>query len=174
MNEKTICIICEKDAEKSGVQGKDGYLAECATCGKYFLASPELFEGSYTGMPREKKAMISAYARERFEWGEEPPVLGYPDEGIITKYANKNLAEKLENLIWYIRKKSPQFGDSVLLEAEKDYSITYSLSPEGFTEILNNAIAQKLIESTESGFELTEKGWTIGTELMKRREGGQP
>jgi hypothetical protein len=64
MNEKTICIICEKDAEKSGVQGKDGYLAECATCGKYFLGSPEIFEGSYTGMPREKRAMISAHTRE--------------------------------------------------------------------------------------------------------------
>jgi len=95
-------------------------------------------------------------------------VLGYPDEDIITGYANKNLAEKLENLIWYIRKKSPQFGDSVLLEAEKDYSIAYSLSPEGFTEILNNAIEQGLIESTESGFKLTERGWTIGTELMER------
>ncbi len=174
MNEKTICIICEKDAEKSGVQGTDGYLAECATCGKYFLASPELFEGSYTGMPREKRTMLSAYTRERFERGEEPPVLGYPDEEIIAEYANKNLGEKLENLIWYIRKKSPQLGDSVLLEAEKDYPITYSLGLEGFTEILNNAIAQKLIESTESGFELTDKGWTMRTELMKRREGGQP
>ncbi len=168
MNEKTICIICEKDAEKSGVQGKDGYLAECATCGKYFLASPELFEGSYTGMPREKRTMLSAYTRERFEHGGEPPVLGYPDEDIITEYENKIAAENLENLIWYTRKKSPQFGDSVFLEAKKDYPITYSLSPEGFTEILDDAIGQKLIESAESGFKLTEKGWTIGTELMER------
>ncbi len=174
MNEKTICIICEKDAEKSGVQGKDGYLAECATCGKYFLASPELFEGSYTGMPREKKAMISAYARERFELGEEPPVLGYPDEDIITEYENKTAGDKLKNLVWYIRKKSPQFGDSVSLDAEKDYPITYSLSPQGFTEILNNPIGQKLIEPTESGFKLTEEGWTLGTELMESKEGSEP
>ena len=174
MNEKTICIICEKDAEKSGVQGKDGYLAECATCGKYFLASPELFEGSYTGMPREKRAMLSAYTRERFERGEEPPELGDPDvlEEIIAKYENKTAGEKLKNLILYIRKKSPQFDDSILLEAEKDYPITYSLSPEGFTEILNNPIGQKLIEPTESGFKLTEEGWTLGTELMEGREGG--
>ncbi len=55
MNEKTIFIICEKDADKSGVQGKDGYLAECATCGKYFLASSGLFEGSYTGMPKRRR-----------------------------------------------------------------------------------------------------------------------
>ncbi len=73
MSEKSTCILCEKDAEKSGVQGKDGYLGECATCGKYFLGSPELFEGSYIGMPREKRAMLSAYTRGRFERGEEPP-----------------------------------------------------------------------------------------------------
>jgi len=176
MNEKTICILCEKNAEKSGVQGKDGYLAECATCGKYFLGSPELFEGSYTGMPREKRAMLSAYTRERFEHGGEPPVLGYPDvlKGIITEYENKTAGEKLKNLVWYIRKKSPQFDDSVLLEAEKDYPITYSLSPEGFTEILNNPIGQKLIESTESGLKLTEEGWTLGTELMESKEGSEP
>ncbi len=176
MNEKTICILCEKDAEKSGVQGKDGYLAECAICGKYFLASPELFEGSYTGMPREKRAMLSAYTRERFEHGGEPPELGDPDllKDIITEYENKTAGEKLKNLVWYIRKKSPQFGDSVSLDAEKDYPITYSLSPQGFTEIHNNPIGQKLIEPTESGFKLTEEGWTLGTELMESKEGGQP
>ena len=175
MKEKTICIICEKDAEKSGIQGKNGYFTKCDICGEYFLASPELFEGSYTAMPREKRTMISSYTRDRFEHLEEPPQLedsGYL-KAIITEYENKTLDNKLENLIWYIRKKSPQYGDSVLLEAEKDYPITYSLSPEGFTEILNNAIEQGLIESTESGFKLTERGWTIGTELMESKEGGE-
>ncbi len=176
MNEKTICILCEKNAEILGAQGKDGYFTKCEICGEYFLASPELFEGSYTAMPREKRTMISSYTRDRFEQREEPPQLedsGYL-KAIITEYENKTLDNKLENLIWYIRKKSPQHGDSVLLEAEKDYPITYSLSPEGFKEILNNAIAQKLIESTESGFELTEKGWTMGTELMESKEGSEP
>jgi len=168
MSEISTCILCEKDAEKSGVQGKDGYLAECAICGKYFLGSPELFEGSYTGMPREKRAMLSAYTRNLYERGKEPPEFGDPDalEGIITEYENKTAGDKLKNLIFYIREKSPQFDDSVLLEAEKDYPITYSLSPEGFTEILNNPMGQKLIEPTESGFKLTEEGWKLGTELM--------
>ena len=168
MSEISTCILCEKDAEKSGVQGKDGYLAECAICGKYFLGSPELFEGSYTGMPREKRAMLSAHTRNLFERGEEPPEFGDPDalEGIITEYENKTAGDKLKNLILYIREKSPQFDDSILLEAEKDYPITYSLSPEGFTDILNNPIGQKLIEPTESGFKLTEEGWKLGTELM--------
>ena len=174
MSQEEKCILCEKDAEKSGIQGKDGYLAKCDICGEYFLGSPELFEGSYTGMPREKRTMLSAYTRERFERREEPPELGDPDvlEEIIAKYENKTAGEKLKNLILYIRKKFPQFDDSILLEAEKDYPITYSLSPEGFTEILNNPIGQKLIESTESGFKLTEEGWTLGTELMEGRGGG--
>jgi hypothetical protein len=176
MNEKTICIICEKDAEKSDIQGKNGYFTKCDICGEYFLASPELFEGSYTAMPREKRTMISSYTRDRFEHWEEPPQLedsGYL-KAIITEYENKTAGEKLKNLIWYIRKKSPQFGDSVSLDAEKDYPITYSLSPQGFTEILNNPIGQKLIEPTESGFKLTEEGWTLGTELMESKEGSEP
>jgi len=127
-------------------------------------------------MPRENRAMLSAYTRERFELGVEPPELGDPKnlEGIIAEYKNKTAGEKLKNLVWHIRKKSPQFGDSVSLDAEKDYPITYSLSLEGFTEILKNPIGQKLIEPTESGLKLTEEGWTLGTELMESKEGGRP
>jgi hypothetical protein len=53
------------------------------------------------------------------------------------------------------------------LEAEKDYPVTYSLDPEGFREILDNAIEQKLIKAIESGFELTEQGWKLGSELLE-------
>ena len=172
MSEKFTCILCEKDAEKSGVQGKDGYLAECATCGKYFLGSPELFEGSYTGMPREKRAMLSAYTRERFERGENPPEFGDSNalREIITEYENKTLDEKLENLIWYIRKKSPQFGDRVSWDARKDYPITYSLSPEGFTKIRDLAMKKDLLDwpARGAGLKLKEEGWTLGKKLMER------
>lgn len=171
MSEISKCILCEKDAEKSSVQGKDGYLAECATCGKYFLGSPELFEGSYTGMPREKRAMLSAYTREHFERGEELPELEDANalKEIITQYENKTLDEKLENLIWYIRKKSPQFGDSISWDAQKDYPITYSLSPQGFTKIRDLAINKDLLDwpARSTGLKLTEEGWKMGTELMK-------
>jgi hypothetical protein len=67
----------------------------------------------------------------------------------------------------YIRRKSPQYGYNVLLEAEKDYPITYSLDPEGFRDILNKAIEQRLIKYIESGFELTDQGWKLGTELLE-------
>jgi hypothetical protein len=37
----------------------------------------------------------------------------------------------------------------------------------GFREILDNAIEQKLIKAIESGFELTEQGWKLGSELLE-------
>ncbi len=170
MNEQAICILCEKNAEKAHIPGKVGYFIKCDICGEYFLASPEIFASSYTAMPREKRTMISSYTRDCFEHSKEPPQLedaGYL-KGIITEYENKTINDRVKHLIMYIRKKSPQYGDSVLLEAEKDYPITCSMGPEGFTEILNNAIEQRLIKSIESGFELTEQGWKLGTELLER------
>jgi len=170
MNEQAICILCEKNAEKAHIPDKVGYFIKCGICGEYFLASPEIFESSYTDMPREKRTMISSYTRDCFEHRKEPPQLedaGYLT-GIITEYENKTFDDKLKNLIFYVRKKSAQSGDRVFLEAEKDYPITYSLGPEGFTEILSNAIEQRLIKSIETGFELTDQGWTLGTELLEK------
>ena len=169
-NEK--CYLCEKSARVSFITvGK--YEVNCEICGRYIFLNG-INEVEYNKMPRENRTMFSAYTRERFEHGGEPPELGDPDllKDIITEYENKTAGEKLKNLVWYIRKKSPQFDDSVSLDAEKDYPITYSLSLEGFTEIFNNPIGQQLIEPTESGFKLTEEGWTLGTELMEGREGG--
>jgi hypothetical protein len=170
MNEQAICILCEKNAEKAHIPGKVGYFIKCDICGEYFLASPEIFQSSYTTLPREKRAMISSYTRDCFEHSKEPPQLedaGYL-KGIITEYENKTINDRVKHLIMYVRKKSPQYGYNVLLEVEKDYPVTYSHGPEGFTEIINNAIEQGLIKSVESGFELTEQGYTLGTELLER------
>jgi hypothetical protein len=169
MNEQAICILCFKNAEKAQIPDRDGYFIKCDICGEYFLASPEIFESSYTAMPREKRTMISSYTRDSFEHRKEPPQLedsGYL-KGIITEYENKTLDDKIKNLILFIRKKSPQYGYNVLLEAEKDYPITYSPDPEAFREILNKAIEQRLIKYIESGFELTEQGWKLSTELSE-------
>ena len=172
MSQEEKCYLCEKSARISCIT-VDKYEVNCETCGRYIFLNG-INEVEYNKMPRENRAMLSAYTRERFELGVEPPELADPKnlEGIIVDYKNMTAGEKLKNLVWYIRKKSPQFGDSVSLDAEKDYPITYSLSLEGFTEIFNNPIGQKLIEPTESGFKLTEEGWTLGTELMAGREVG--
>jgi hypothetical protein len=163
MSEETICILCEKNAEKAHIPDKVGYFIKCDICGEYFLASPEIFLSSYTTLPREKRAMISSYTRDCFEHRREPPQL--EDAGY--EYENKTIDDRVKHLIMYIRRKSPQYGYNVLLEAEKDYPITYSLDPEGFRDILNKAIEQRLIKYIESGFELTDQGWKLGTELLE-------
>jgi len=172
MSPKQKCILCEKDANV-GASGRDADFVECETCKKYYLGSPTMFRSDYEEMPREKRAMLSAYTREKSELRAEPPELGDADalEGIITEYETKSDDEKLENLIWYIKNDSSQFGDSIPLDAEKDYPITYSLSSEGFIEILNNAIEQRLVEPIESDFKLTERGWRRGLELVEERRG---
>ena len=181
MSETSICILCEKEAEKSGIQGRDGYLIECETCGKYFLGSPEIFEGSYKMMPREERAMISAYTREFSRHEEKFLELG---DGVIThpagyspssmswteiieKYHNKSENEKLKNLVSYIKNESKQFGDRVLLDGEKDYPITYSLSSQEFTTLRDIAIKRDILTraSSGAGFELTEKGWKMALSL---------
>jgi len=174
MSQEEKCYICEKSASVSFIEG-DKYEVDCEICGRYiFLDGTN--EVEYNKMPGENRAMLSAYTRERFELGEEPPELGDPEnlEEIVEEYRSKSAGEKLKNLIWFIRKKSPQFGDSVSVDAEKDYPVTYSLSPEGFTEIIKNPIGQKLIEHTESGLKLSEEGWALGTELMESKEGSEP
>jgi hypothetical protein len=174
MSKRITCILCEMDAEESHIQGKDGYLVECRTCGKYFLASPEMFEKSYTEeMPREKKRMLASYTRNRFELTEELPTLENPDNfnETITEYENKSDDQRLENLIWYLRKKSPQFGDGVLFDAGRDYPIVYGLEANDFLHVVASAIDKGLIHPVkgryEEGLKLTSKGWHIGTELMK-------
>jgi hypothetical protein len=174
MSQQEKCYLCEESAGISLITG-DKYEVNCEICGKYIFLDGKN-EVRYSKMPRDKKAMLSAYSRERFELGEEPPRLGDPKNliEIIEEYESKTAGEKLKNLIWYLRIKSPQLGDSVSIDAEKDYPITYSLSHEGFTEIVKNPIGQKLIEHTESGLKLTEEGWTLGTELMESKERGEP
>ena len=176
MIEESKCVLCQKEAKVSSAPEKDASFIECDTCGHYLLASPELFEKSYIEMPREKRAMFSAYTRNLSEYGEEPPELGDPDllKEIIAEYENKKAGEKLKNLILYMRKKSPQFDDIVPIDREKDYPLTYSLSPQGFTDTINNPFGQNLIKSTASGLKLTEEGWKLSDELMgSGEEGGQ-
>ncbi len=173
MSKEEKCILCEEEAVKSSVQGKDGYSVICDICGRYFLGSPEIFEGSYTSMPREKRRMLQAYTRELFELGEEPPELGNPDElkDIITDYEGKTVDEKLDNLIWYLRKNSEEYGGSVPWKIERDYPITYSLSPQGFEKIVHLARDNDLlvIESRDS-LKLTEEGWKLGTKLLEDKK----
>lgn len=174
------CCLCEKTAKVTSAvdENKDANRVGCETCGIYYLGSPTLFEKDYKEMPREKKAMLSAYTREQFELGKKPPELGDTDalEGIIAEYENKSDDEKLENLIWYIRKGSPQFGDSIEFISSVNYPIVYGLEENDYLQKLASAVDKGLVHPIrgryEEGIKLTRKGWRRGTELMEERGGG--
>jgi hypothetical protein len=169
------CVLCEQESKRFKEQRSDGYAVECETCGRYFLDAPEIFEGGYINMPREKRAMISAYTRELFEQGKERPELE-DDEllaGIIEEYEGKTDDQKLENFILFLRKRSKQFRDLVEVNKERYYPITYSLSEEGLLAILKLGKERGLLTEETPGtvIRLTEAGWKIGTNLIKTKAG---
>ena len=119
MSQENICYLCEGNAtiRSAGSEEKDANFVECKICRNYYLASPPIYEVEYREkLPSEKKAMLSAYTREQYELGKEPPELGDPDTlmDIITHHENKTLDEKLDNLIWYLRKNSKEYGLSLI------------------------------------------------------------
>jgi len=170
MNEE--CILCSRIAEVSKVPGWGEYSVECATCGNYTY--DDFFKTAYTSIEKDKRAMISAYTRECFELGMEPPKLGNPDhlKEKIEEYKNKTIEEKLDNLILYLKKKSSYLGDCVAWDEKKDYPITYSPYPQEFTKIRNLAKERNLLywKSRDSGLELSGEAWELAEKLEKEPE----
>ncbi|MBN2433628.1 MAG: nucleotide-binding protein [Spirochaetes bacterium] len=158
---KNKCILCGEVAETTKIEQKSEYSVKCRTCGEYIY--DHFFENSYLNMPKEERAMISAFTREFSELGMEPPKLDNPDylEVNIKKYKNKTIEEKLNNLILYLKKKSSYLGDNIDWDEKKDYPITYSPNPQEFSKIRDLAKSRNLIywRSADSGLELTGDGW---------------
>lgn len=167
---KALCVLCGQECDRFDESCKDGYAVRCDTCGAYFMGSPALFENEYASMPREKKAMISAYLRDLFECGKDRPELGDAEllEGIIKEYENKTVEQKLDNLLFVLRKRSKEFGAFVPVNEKRDYPITYSLGDQGFASILKLARDKGFLEEGATGIagKLTEDGWRKGTEIM--------
>lgn len=170
---KGACILCGRIAEVSKSQGKAEYSITCNTCRIYIY--DHFFKGAYLSMREDERAMISAYTRECFELGNEPPKLEDPDnlKGIIAEYKSKTIEEKLNNLLFYVRIKSKFVGDSVPWAEEKDYPITYSPYPQESSKIRDLAINRNLLywKSRDSGLELSGDGWEETEKLQKESIG---
>jgi predicted nucleotide-binding protein len=169
---KEKCILCEENVDISIIPGKDEYSIACDTCGNYVYDN--FFKNSYLTLPKEERAMISAYTRESYEYRKDLPKLADPDslKDIIARYKNKTIEEKLENLILYFKKKSSHFGDNVSWDDKKDYPITYSSNSQEFTKIRDLAKQRHLLywRSRDSGLELSGDGWEMAEKLEKGSE----
>jgi len=166
MSPKQLCILCNHPAKEfQRESNSEIYYLECNICGKYKSTQFE-DETSLIRLDPKKKAMISAYTRELYEYDALTPelhILG--DEGqmerIIERYEKKTVIEKLNNLILYIGRKSHYFGESLHIHGENDYPITYSFDEKEFENIKKQAFDAGFFSLPTSGgnVKLTWSGW---------------
>lgn len=167
---KEDCLLCRNIAEVSRPDSNKGeYLVECDICKNYVYDI--FFKNAYLALSDHDRAMISAYTRQLFESGEEPPLLRDPDQFIDIIEINKKMTidNKLNNLILYIKKKSNFLGDEIPWDAKLDYPITYSPNSDESLNIRDLAKRKGLLyrKSRDAGEELSGEGWQKAESLEK-------
>lgn len=173
MSTEHICEFCNQAVTRFRRVEGEWYYAECKICGRY--ESSDFEDLTYKTLSVEKKAMISAYTRENFEYGAVPPKLHILDEQggiekIIERYEKKTLYEKLDRLIQYAGKNSSYFGENIhsKINSSRDYPITYSKNIFEFKNIFNQARNAGLLHSaTRDHLALTWTGWQRTNEIKE-------
>lgn len=166
MSPNPSCILCNQSAREFQRESRsEVYFLYCTICGKYKSASFN-DETTFSRMTQNKKAMLSAYTRELYEYDSPTPELHtLSDQNqidkIIQRYSKKTVIEKLNNLVLYVGKKTQYFGEPLHIHGENDYPITYSLNREEFENIKNQAFAAHFFRQPTSGGNviLTWDGW---------------
>lgn len=163
MSPEYICALCNQTVINRHTIDGDLYSIECKICGKY--ESTDLDDLGFREFSEGKKAMISAYTRELYEYDSPKPKLHTLSENqiksIIERYKKKTVIEKLNNLILYGGRKSHYFGQPFRFDGENDYPITYSANKEEFDNIRDQAFDAKYFMLPTSGgnAKLTWEGW---------------
>ena len=139
------------------------FLVDCDICGRFIFNHAALL--NFRDYSEEQKALLSAYTFDSREHKLEPPDLsvpqGVPHSEIFSRYARKHALEKLNNLVLYLGNHSQYFKQPFKLHKEKHYPITFSTRKEEFSNIKDQAIAERLAEmpSAEGNITLSLTGW---------------
>lgn len=172
MSKEHICEFCNQAVTSFRRLDIERYSVECKICGRYESSHFEDLE--YKTYPKEKKAMISAYTRELFEYNSPKPVLHTLSENqienILERYQKKTIHEKLDRLIQYAEKKSSYFGENIKsrIDSSKDYPVTYSKNIWEFKNIFNQARKVGLLQSeSRDHLALTWAGWQRAEEIKE-------
>jgi len=172
MSKEHICEFCNQAVTSFRSLDLERYSVECKICGRYESSHFEDLE--YKTYPEEKKAMISAYTRELFEYNSPKPVLHTLSENqienIIERYQKKTIHEKLDRLIQYAEKKSSYFGENIKssIDSSKDYPVTYSKNIWEFKNIFDQARKVGLLQSaSRDHLALTWAGWQRAEEIKE-------
>jgi len=100
------CVLCNQQAKDFQKESNSSiYFIECKICGQY--KSEGLYDERFKRFSNEKRAMLSAYTRELYEYNSPTPELHVLNEKgqiekIIERYKKKTVIEKLSNLILYV------------------------------------------------------------------------
>jgi hypothetical protein len=176
MDASRRCVFCEGPIRIYQIGSTPAlYRTKCRICGEYI--SDDFNDEGFKRMPKEVRAMISAYIRELFMYSSPVPEMHTLDnenqiDKIVERYANKTLMEKLDNLILFIGKKSNYFGEPLLINRQLDYPITYSKNIDEFENMLGYAIKSGLLSTPEledaGNIEMTWDGWNRYYEIKRR------
>jgi len=172
MSKEHICEFCNQVVISFRRIDIERYSVECKICGRY--ESTDFDDLAFKLFSKEKKAMISAYTRELFEYKSPKPVLHTLSENqienIIERYQKKTIHEKLDRLIQYAEKKSSYFGENIKssIDSSKDYPVTYSKNIWEFKNIFNQARKVGLLQSeSRDHLALTWAGWQRAEEIKE-------
>lgn len=75
MPSKTICILCEGEAEEHPVSGQDKYETRCKICRHYHLTQVDNSDKIFKALPEEIRKKLSIYVKSQFESTHEPVFL---------------------------------------------------------------------------------------------------
>jgi hypothetical protein len=183
MTRQIICPICAQPTNQTKRLPDRGItIFDCPVCGEYGLtgfASIEL-----EGMPKEDKAKLSVYFRERY-LRQEPtitlsiethpagtidiPVVGIDD--ILKVGFPPSISERLDRGLQNIRRLSSHLGASITLDVAKDYPVLFATNEDEFCFILATLKAAGFIDVTGahplSNISLTFAGWNRIAELER-------
>lgn len=157
----TNCFLCNAAIPQTSTDDRDTYTYKCPTCG-YVKITEEAVIG-FSGHLKGINYLLSGFTRERTESGQRPVVILSTN---ALQLANgpqvpKNVTEKLDHILLYLEKKSNFAGQAVPLDIETAYPIAYAKNSKEFRFLVDQLIAQKLIEmySDRKSFALTMDGW---------------
>jgi hypothetical protein len=117
----------------------------------------------------EQRHIISGYCRERTYLGQRVHRISIDNikEIISSAPYPKTIAEKIDKLLKYVVQRSHFFGDKVLIEFSKDYSITYSLNFLEFGQILASIKELNYLNKLNKEYYATRDGWMRYEDIIR-------
>lgn len=141
------CPICKIDSDKFSAQTiGDRYTCECSRCGRFEISDT----ASFIASRQEIDPRISAWIRERNEFGGEFPKIGSRTLDEITEtLPTYKVTEKQLKLLRALERQTKHPGAKVLIIPETDFPLAWATSEDEFNYYIECLLQRGLITSAE-------------------------